>query len=352
MKILVVRFSSLGDLVLMTPLLRELKKKFPDSSIDLVTAKEFAPLFDGNPHLSKIIPFDRKAEQSLWSLYQQLKLNGYSIVIDAHGSLRSRVLSVMLRLSIFKKVKVVQLRKRYRLRYLMSLPRWIRPDYLVKKYSSDSLPLRLAYLDILKKIDPKITGELDASTELFPSLQHEKEVEEVLSGWKGEWVAIAPSARHELKEWGVDKFTQLIASLPENIKPIIVGGAKDKSCLKLLDKHPEIPSLLGKQLLTCAAAIARCKATVSNDSANLHISEAMGIPVVAIFGSTVPELGYAPFLDRSHLLSVDLFCRPCTVTGKGKCRNTVYKKCMKDIPADRALEALKQARCASVASSK
>ena len=348
-RILVIKFSSLGDLVLLTPLLRELRKLFPSAQIDLVTHSKFTALFENNPHLNEVILFKKgKHISGELSLFKTLTSNKYDLLIDAHGSLRSRIISYLLWIKRLGKPRIKWIKKRYRLRYFL-VNKWgmkvinncggSSRAFIQKHYR----PQREIFLEPLKKLDPHyVINTKNASTELFPTLEHVKKAEEVLGKYvdkKQRLIAISPSAQHELKEWGVDKYSQLIKQLPLQVHPIIIGLSKEKACQDLRSELPDCIFALDQDYLTVAAILKRCELTVANDSLISHISEAVGTPTVTIFGPTVKEFGFAPFLTNSILVESQLPCRPCTTNGKGLCKNEQYLHgCMKECSVKQVLD--------------
>ena len=354
----------------MTPLLRELRKLFPSAQIDLVTHSKFTALFENNPHLNEVILFKKgKHISGELSLFKTLTSNKYDLLIDAHGSLRSRIISYLLWIKRLGKLRIEWIKKRYRLRYFLIIigklsierikKRYRLRYFLVNKWGMKVInncggssrafiqkhyrPQREIFLEPLKKLDPHyVINTKNASTELFPTLEHVKKAEEVLGKYvdkKQRLIAISPSARHQLKEWGVDKYSQLIQQLPLQVHPIIIGLSKEKACQDLRSELPDCIFALDQDYLTVAAILKRCELTVANDSLISHISEAVGTPTVTIFGPTVKEFGFAPFLTNSILVESQLPCRPCTTTGKGLCENEQsLHGCMKECSVKQVLD--------------
>jgi heptosyltransferase-2 len=157
-------------------------------------------------------------------------------------------------------------------------------------------------------------------------------------------VAFAPGARWKTKRWPADHFAKLISTVSaRDYAPVLIGGTEDIADNAAIARavSPEEPlDLTGSLSIIESAAILReCAALVTNDSAPLHLAEAVGTPVVALFGPTVREFGYYPILRRSMALEVDLPCRPCSRNGARSCPYGT-EECLTSIEPEAVLEAL------------
>jgi heptosyltransferase-2 len=155
-------------------------------------------------------------------------------------------------------------------------------------------------------------------------------------------VAMSPGARWETKRWPIEHFASVAGSLASSGHGIVlIGGPGDESlCAELSRLCDEAPlDASGKlDLIGSAALLAECRLLVTNDSAPLHMAEATGTPVVAIFGPTVRELGYHPQLPSSVLLGLELRCRPCSRNGARPC-HLHTKECLVDLDPGHVIEA-------------
>ena len=335
-RILVIRFSSLGDIILLTPLFREIKKQFPRASLDFLTSTTFAPLCAHDPHLDHIVAFDRSSEKTeigrIGRLIQEQK---YDVILDAHYSMRSRYLLLKsLGLSYIAGRRVISIDKRS----------WKRNLLLAAKINlmKDAPSQREAYGKLLQAIAPDSTPELH--TELFPDDRDTARVHSILQQFdlKGKrLVALGPGASFQGKCWPKENFLALSEQLSRmGCKIVILGGAEDEEgeWIEAHGRH-QVADFCGKlSFLETAAMLSECELSVSNDSAIVHFSEAMGTPSIAIFGPTVKEFGYGPFLEQSRLVDISLACRPCSRNGKGKCHNPVQRQCLRDITVARVLQ--------------
>jgi len=339
-RILVVRFSSLGDIILLTPLFREIKKVFPDSSVDFLTSTAFADICQNNPHIDEIIALDRKKGNSELSRVVDLCQNKqYDLILDAHQSLRSRFLlwrwfGAFLP---FKK-NIVRINKRSFKRNLLLIT-----GINIMK---NSLSQREEYCSLIKDF----TGPLliETKTELFPGEKEQKRVKELiqkkqLNGKKV--VALGVGASFPGKCWPKENFLTLTRLLQDKgFSVIFLGGKEDQEPGWILNQCTEKPVNLAGELsfLETAEVLKYCQLVISNDSAVVHFGEAMGIPALAVFGPTVREFGYAPFLEQSKIVEVDLDCRPCSRNGKGKCRKKVKRECLKLVSVEMVMADVKE----------
>jgi heptosyltransferase-2 len=207
----------------------------------------------------------------------------------------------------------------------------------------NSVSQRDAYLNLIKSLTGSV--ELASSTELFPD-RNEKEraaaiiTKHQLQGKKV--VALGPGASFQGKCWPRESFLELCESLQDNGYEVILLGSKDESEPSWIVKNSRKKPLNLAGALSfkeTAAMLAHCHLVVSNDSAVVHFAEAMKVPALAIFGPTVKEFGYAPFLDQSRIMEIDLKCRPCSRNGKGRCTNSIQRQCLHEIQVDSVLKA-------------
>jgi heptosyltransferase-2 len=159
-------------------------------------------------------------------------------------------------------------------------------------------------------------------------------------------IAIAPGSAWKTKRWLIERFSELSVILANaGFEILIIGGKEDielgKTIIKTA-KHKKIHDATGKlSLLQSAELIRRCKTLVTNDSAPLHIGVAMRTPVVAIFGATVPEFGFAPYGKNDSVIETkNLPCRPCAIHGGNECPIGTFD-CMKKIEAKVVAEKVK-----------
>lgn len=328
-KILVIRFSSLGDLVLILPLLRQLRAGFPMGEIHLATKKRYAPLFASNNDIDHIHTLDSNDLRGLFGLYRRLFREKYNIVIDAHNVIRSNLLSFVL--PVRKKIRI-------------------------KKNQARKIALIKKKRNLFKKILPMWKRYLELSTGLGIS-PSENETRLLLpdhatikigvmiesAGLSGlPLVAIAPGARWETKRWPEERFRDLIPVLVAHGFGIILIGDRSESELssRIGGSGKRVLNTAGRlSLLETAAILDRCLFLITNDSAPLHLAEAVGTPVIAFFGPTVEEFGFFPHLAKSIPLQVNLDCRPCSRNGSRACPFGT-RECLESITVGEVMSAV------------
>ncbi len=319
-RILIIRLSSIGDVLLATPFIRQTRISFPDAAIDFVVKKKFIDLIKYNPHLHKIYSIDENEGISgLWRLRKKLLKNEYDYIFDLHNNIRSRILTFNANSQVFR-IKKDKL-KRALLVYLK-----------INTYKT-VLPIPERYLKVGEKAGVK--DDLNG-LEIFWKNHIEEGLLSIFDrGFlqKG-YVVIAPGAGFKTKQWLPNYFKDLIKKLvsAKNINIILLGGQKEAKSFEALRISDKVFNLAGElSLLETAIVISKAKFLVSNDSGLMHLATAVNTPVLAIFGSTVKELGFFPFRSEHKICeNENLWCRPCSHIGRNFCP-LFHFKCMKDI---------------------
>jgi heptosyltransferase-2 len=329
-KILVIRLSSLGDLILMVPMLRALRSGFPDREIHLVCKERYTGLFDGNELLDRIIVVQNGGMGELVRIRSWLDMERYDTIIDAHNVIRSNLLFHTLRARRKYQIRKDELKKS--LLILGKLNLYRRAISQADRYA------RLA-----RMLGVEMTGE---NGELSVPERSADRAERTLShaGLGGTpLVAFAPGARWRTKRWPEEHYAELIAGVSRRgWQPILIGGADDAALNARIAHMSRVKALdlTGSlSILESAALLRRCSALATNDSAPLHLAESVGTPVLAFFGPTVREFGYFPLLARSRVLQATLSCRPCSRNGARPCPYGT-RECLTAIKASQALESL------------
>ncbi len=325
-RILILRFSSIGDIILTTPLIRAVRARFPEARLDFVTKREFSELLDTNPRLNTVYAYDtRSGSRGLRHLARELRHAHYTLCIDLHHSLRSRYLRALLHAP-----RVVSISKQI-------LARTLLVSTGLNFYTKPLLQIPERYL---LPLAPFGVRPDDKGPELFPSEEQYAKIRRILkeehAGPETLLIGFGPIAAHPLKQWPLEKFAELGRRLIHDYQArIVIFGApsEQQAGEKLAGQLSHKPILLSGRLslLESAAALKSCALFVGNDSSGVHMASAMQTPLVALFGPTVEEFGFSPYRVPSQVISVPLSCRPCTHTGKGRCRNPEQHACMKRI---------------------
>ncbi len=335
-KTLFIRMSSIGDIVLTTPMLRSFKKKFPQSRVDFIVRKEFAELLRYNPHIDALYEFNAQTGLAgLRKLCDELRPVEYDLLVDAHNSLRSRY--IRRRVPARKKVRI---NKRVIQRFFLVKLKW--------QVYRDNVHVADRYLEPLQPFGVTNDGE---GLELHIPEEMKKRIADEFGKLKRERITIAalcPSAKHYTKRWLKEYYVELAEKLIRNYNAyiVILGGPEDQSYCE------DIRRLIGEErtlnvagevsLLQSAAILDHCDVVLTNDTGLMHIAVARKRKVVAIFGSTVKEFGFFPYGENNTVVEhPDLSCRPCTHIGLHKCPKQHFR-CMKDITPDTVFDVVRQ----------
>ncbi len=318
MRFLVVRFSSLGDIITTTAFLVALRERYPEAEIYYATKHQFAELLEDQPYLNGV--FGLKDNESLPVYAKRINL-GFDCVFDLHKNPRSMLLGYLLQPKQIKRVKKHTL---YRLSLVYPILKPVARKRKTRYNIDDQLDL--------------IGADYSFKPRLF--------VEKANLGLKRPIVGIAAGAKWETKRWRIDGFEELIGMLHENCgASIVLFGSKDEESIgKRLSKACEsVLNLTGKlSIRQTASCMADCDIVVSNDSALMHMAVALDKPVVAIFGPTVEGFGFFPKSEKSLVIeNRELTCRPCSLHGTNRCPRNDHA-CMKEIDALSVFEGVKK----------
>lgn len=333
---MLIRFSSLGDVVKCTALPRLIKAAYPGARLTMVTASDFLELIADNPHLDQAIGLDRRAGRRGFSaLRRRLASQRWDLIVDVHKSLRSRLLGLALRGP----------RSAYSKR---TLQRLLLLNFRLNSYR----PAKGKEEDFLAGLAPYGVRDDGRGTELNlrrvagePALREKLGAElKTLARWRKRGraiVGLAPVAAWELKKWPLAHFRRLAEALAEKTDAglVLFGGPGDKGVETLLEGLPgEAISLVGRtSLLQSAYFASLADLVVANDTGMTHLAEAVGTRVVALYGPTSRELGYYPVNPLSRAVELPLFCRPCSKNGQGNCGNPYRKACLEGITPETVL---------------
>ncbi|MGZ3721937.1 MAG: glycosyltransferase family 9 protein [Bdellovibrionales bacterium] len=333
MKVLIIRFSSFGDVLQTLSVAGRITEVHPQAKIHWVTRDEFVPLVSSHPSVRKVWSVPKGAGfKELWALGGQLKAEGFTHVYDAHNNLRSHILS--LRLNGFAAWRVWTGKQKFLRR---SIYRWKR--FLLFRFRKNLFPKpfsgQSALLEPLTKWG--IASQLPATPQLYLDSDS---VFKLKSRFGGKAVvALAPSASYPLKRWPVEYWKQLILSCPETIF-VLLGGPEDVFLTELAQVDTKrVVNMAGKlSLLESACVVAASKVLVSNDTGLLHVAEQLGKPCLALMGPA--PFGF-PSRPKTQIFEIDLACRPCSKHGQGPCVNPEYQKCMRDIKPENVARSLR-----------
>lgn len=336
--ILVIRLSSLGDVILATPLVRQLQRTYPHARIDVAVAERFAEVWKDNPRIAHVWPIaststaDPENDETKIEIVESLsEIDGsYDLIVDLQNNLRSASLrhglgSVVVRAPKHRleKLALVWLKKR---------PAVITP--VVARYRSP-----LEYLPLALDTD---------GCEVWLPEEREQGVYRSAQPSRGNTrrIALAPGAHHATKRWPVVRYAQLAHDLTQKHgkSVVLVGGPADVEICTAVAEASGVEVVRADGSLSIEATVRvldTCQAIITNDSGVMHLASARQIPVVAIFGSTVRDLGFAPYAVPSRVVEHDVACRPCSHIGRASCPKGHFA-CMNGIDVERVLSALNE----------
>jgi heptosyltransferase-2 len=328
--VLAVRFSSIGDVLLTTPLFRAIRLRYPDSRITVLTKQEHAPLLSHNPHLSRIIAIE--PDRPTTSVASELRAGRYSHLLDLHDSLRSRVLRVLVpgNWSSYPKHRIE------RAALIHAKKNWYR----------DWRPVAERYFMAARRLEVAPDGR---PPEFFLAAEAKAEVDQWLAAsgiaQARPLIAVAPGAAHATKRWPLHHWHSLIGQLVRQGRDVVVvGGVADQAIAAALtaNKPTGLISAAGRfGLQGTGALLQRAVALVSGDTGVMHMATAVGTPVVALFGPTVREFGFFPYTLAARVVELDLSCRPCSSKGGPRCP-LGHHRCLGDIGPELVYSALSE----------
>jgi ADP-heptose:LPS heptosyltransferase len=303
-KILIVRFSSIGDIVLTTPVIRALHKLANHPEIHYITKKKFANTLIHNPYIDKLYTFDKEITE----ISQELKSEGYTYIIDLHSNLRSKRLKLMLssKSQSFNKINI---------------KKWLKV-----KLKYDRLPnvhIVDRYLDTLSFLGVTTDGE---GLDYFISTQDENVGQQFQERYPKGYHCFVIGGAHFTKQIPA----LIINEVADNSKlPIVLlGGPEDRKKGEqiLRGSRHEIYNACGEYSLNESAAIIKnCQKVLTSDTGMMHIASAYQKEILSVWGNTIPEFGMFPYFakeqkNKNHIFEVkDLNCRPCSKIGYSKC---------------------------------
>jgi ADP-heptose:LPS heptosyltransferase len=317
MKILVIRFSSMGDIIYTTPVVRCLKKQIPGVEIHFITKPAFKYIYDNNPYIDKLLLL----KPSLLDTINDIKAEGYDHIVDLHNNLRTAIIKLRtgVKSSTFKKQTI---RKWLSLKFNLKL---VPPVHLVDRYMKTA-----AGLGVVNDNEPidyyiKDDHQLD---KLLPQ-SHQKD-----------YVAFIIGAAHFTKRMPNEKIISLCREIDQ---PIVLLGGND-----VKDNGNIIQQALGNHIYNACGItsldesvflVSKATKVIGFDTGLTHIAEAFKVPIVSVWGGTVPELlGVQPYQVKEVLVAgIDLPCRPCSKFGLPSCPLGHFK-CMYDISNEQIAE--------------
>jgi len=313
-KILIIRFSSIGDIVLTTPVVRALKRD-AEAEVHYITKKKFADVLINNPNVDKIFTFEREITEIL----SQLKTEKYDYLIDLHKNFRSARLKQALNIpsKSFNK---------------LNIEKWLRValkfDILPKVHIVDR------YFEAVKFLNLNYDGQ---GLDYFITDNDKKAVEHLPVSCNKGYVSLVVGGAHYTKQITTDQIIKLVNLSP--LPVVLLGGKSDSEKAEEIIKSTGDKAFdaTGKFSLNQSAALVEgAEKVITSDTGLMHIAAAFGKEIVSLWGNTIPEFGMYPLFPKgdegkSKILEMkNLRCRPCSKIGFDKCPKGHFK-CIKNI---------------------
>lgn len=311
-KFLIIRFSSIGDIVLTTPVIRGLKDQVEESEIHFLTKPQYADILSSNPYIEQVHVLDENFQRTIYELKQEQ----FDYVIDLHNNLRSiRVKNFLRRVSFtvnkinFKKYLAV------RFKQIHKLP----PVHIVDRY-----------MNTIKLFDVKDDGK---GLDYFIPEKDKVDLKEIDKNLTGKFLGLVIGAKHNTKKMPAEKLKNLCRYLKMPV--VLIGGKEDfETGEKIKNESPAIINICGKYSVNqSASVIEQASLIVSHDTGMMHIAAALKKNIISIWGNTIPEFGMHPYFpgNNSEIIEIKgLKCRPCSKIGYDKCPKKHFR-CMNDI---------------------
>lgn len=312
-KILIIRFSSIGDIVLTTPIIRCAKQQLVGTEIHFVTKNVFKDSLIHNPNINKLITF----KEDITEIYTELKTENYDVIIDLHKNLRS------LRLKQFLKTKSYSFNKLNILKFFaVNLKR---VNCLPKQHIVDR------YFEAIAKIGVKPD---EKGLDYFIGEDEKINCNETFfNSQPTKFIALVVGGSYFTKQIPLNKLIEICKNAKLQI--VLLGGKTDLIIAnELQKKFPTIINTCGNFLINQSASIiSQAEWVISSDTGLMHIAAAFNKKIISVWGNTIPKFGMTPYLPNTEnkILEVkSLSCRPCSKLGYKKCPKGHFK-CMNEI---------------------
>ncbi|MCP4310353.1 MAG: glycosyltransferase family 9 protein [Bacteroidetes bacterium] len=315
-KFLVVRFSSIGDIVLTTPVVRHLKKQVENAEVHFLTKESYTSLLDANPYVDKVHSFDGNMKSCLHTL----KKEGYDYIIDLHHNTRTARIKLGLKRMDFSVKKLNALK------------------WLYVNFNINRLPAIHMVDRNLETIRMFIDEQDDGGLDYFIPEDGKVELPELHPGFADGYLALAIGAQHETKKLPPESLIALCKKL--SVPVMILGGPGDRETGESVVK-----ALPGKQIVNGCGAFSihqsaflmeQSRVLITHDTGLMHIGAALGKKIITIWGNTVPEFGMYPYRADPSSVNFEvpnLKCRPCSKIGHQRCPKKHFR-CMLDQDLD------------------
>ncbi len=317
-KFLVIRFSSIGDIVLTSPVVRGLKQQVPDSEVHFVTKQKHAGLVTSNPYIDKVHLLDENINE----LITQLEQEDFDYIIDLHQNFRSNRIKRSLKAPSFSVDK-------------LNFQKWLMVQFKINRLPHRHIVDR--YLAATSVFDVKDDGE---GLDYFIPEEEAFNREELPEMFRNGYVAFVIAGTFSTKKLPVEKVVEICRNISYPV--ILLGGRCEKEAGEqvLAQSNGNVLNYTGKISLNQSASLVRdANIVLSNDTGLMHIAAAFKKKILSFWGNTISEFGMVPYRTNNASLQLevkDLKCRPCSKLGYQKCPKKHFK-CMNDIDTGLAI---------------
>ena len=337
MKILVIRFSSIGDIVLTTPIIRCLKKQLPGAEIHYLTKKNFEAVLKANPYIDKTFYL----EGDLIPVITELLNERYDVLIDLHRNLRTRYVKSILRQAFNSSIRSYSFSK-------LNVRKWILTTFKINFLPDRSIVER--YFDTVKELGVKNDGQ---GLDYFIPSEDELDKDDLPMSHVLGFAACVIGGQHATKQMPVAKWKSVCEQLAFPL--VLLGGKEDvemAEAIRAVDPI-KIYNACGKfNLNESAHIVKKARFVITHDTGLMHISAAFKKPIISIWGNTVPSLGMFPYYGYNNLKTTvspssfiieknGLSCRPCSKIGYKQCPKKHFN-CMQQIDLQQVLTIARQ----------
>ncbi len=311
-------------------MIRETQNRFPLSRIDVLVIPKTADIIKNNPYVNEILTFDKHKGKwpELLRVIRQIRTNHYDLVLSPHNSFTT---GLILQFSGAPK----------KIAFKGSAAGWFASRRVKKPKNSTAIQRYLSLLNAFNYVSDLI------QTEIYPDIFAVNKVQNMLRSLnqhQRQKIVLAPGSVWATKRWPVEYYTELAGKLEKaGFQVILTGSSAEKSLCDQVVRDGELKhcwNLAGAfTLRESAAMIAECDLVICNDSAVLHLANAVETPVFAFFGPTVQSFGFAPFRDDDRVFEANIGCRPCGKHGHQSCPSG-HHLCMRLISPDTVFNAV------------
>ena len=320
-KFLIIRFSSIGDIVLTTPVIRMLKQQVPDAEIHFLTKPQFSILIENNPYIDK----KHYLKPEFADTISELKNEYFDYIIDLHNNLRTSRIKSKLNLPAFTFDK-------------LNLKKWVYVNF--NKNNLPDIHIVDRYLQTTSVFDIKNDNK---GLDYFIPENDNVEISNSFPKISDKYISFVIGAKHSTKQLPINKIIDICNKIELPI--ILMGGKEDSEKAELIISKTKntYNACGGFNLNQSASIIKQADSVISHDTGLMHIASAFSKKIISIWGNTVPEFGMYPYLPNkeSKIIQVNnLKCRPCSKIGFSKCPKKHFK-CMEDINIEEIISTIK-----------